>query len=42
MEPIRTFRAVLVDSGHGTGAQVSATANREIRYDGTELKVVFK
>jgi hypothetical protein len=42
MESVRTFRAVLVDSGHGTGAQVSAMADKEIHYDGTELKAVFK
>lgn len=42
METVRTFRIVLVDAEHGTGAQVSATADKEIRYDGTELRVVFK
>jgi alpha-D-xyloside xylohydrolase len=42
METARTFRAVLVDAGHGTGAQVSATADKEIRYNGAELQVVFK
>jgi alpha-D-xyloside xylohydrolase len=42
METVRTFRAILVDTGHGTGAQVPATADKEIRYDGTEVKIAFK
>ena len=38
----RTFRVVLVSEGHGAGAQVAATADREIVYDGKSVSVVLK
>jgi alpha-D-xyloside xylohydrolase len=38
----RTFRVLLVGPDHGTGAQVAATADREIQYDGQSVSVVLK
>jgi alpha-D-xyloside xylohydrolase len=35
----RKFRIVLVASGHGTGGDVAAKADKEIEYDGSEIKV---
>jgi alpha-D-xyloside xylohydrolase len=42
MLPVRDFRAILVDGKHGAGAQVSTVADKEIRYEGKELRVVVK
>ena len=38
----RTFRVVLVSEGHGAGAQIAATADREIAYDGQSVRVTVK
>jgi alpha-D-xyloside xylohydrolase len=35
----QTFRVILVGAGHGTGAQIAATADREIVYDGQSVSV---
>jgi alpha-D-xyloside xylohydrolase len=42
MQAVRDFRVILVDSKHGTGAQLAASANQEIRYHGREVRVVVK
>jgi alpha-D-xyloside xylohydrolase len=39
---VRNFHVVLVDGGHGAGAQIIASADKEIRYEGSELRVVMK
>ncbi len=35
----RTFRIVVVGSGHGIGGEVTGAADKEIAYDGAEVKV---
>ena len=35
----RVFRVVLVDSGHGVGEGITATADKEIMYEGKEIKI---
>jgi hypothetical protein len=39
---VRNFRVVLVDGGHGAGAQPAPFADKEIRYEDSELHVVMK
>jgi len=34
----RTFRIVVVRSGHGTGGEVTSDADKEITYEGTEIR----
>ena len=34
----RIFRVVLVNSGHGVGEEVTATADKEVMYDGKEIR----
>ncbi len=38
----RTFRVILVAPDHGVGPQVTATADREIAYDGRSVSVTLK
>jgi alpha-D-xyloside xylohydrolase len=38
----RRFRAVLVTSGQGTGAEMTASANAEIDYDGKEVQTTIR
>jgi alpha-D-xyloside xylohydrolase len=38
----RTFNIVLVGADHGTGIDVTATADKTIKYDGTETSVTLK
>ncbi|MGB9147004.1 MAG: TIM-barrel domain-containing protein [Acidobacteriaceae bacterium] len=38
----RTFRVILVGQDHGAGAEVSAAADREVKYDGQSVSVVVK
>jgi alpha-D-xyloside xylohydrolase len=38
----REFRVVLVASGHGTGVDVTSTANAEISYEGSEVHATIK
>jgi alpha-D-xyloside xylohydrolase len=35
----RAFRIVVVGSGHGIGGEVTGAADKEIAYDGAEVKV---
>ena len=35
----RIFRVVLVDGGHGVGEEVTATADKEVMYDGKEIRI---
>jgi alpha-D-xyloside xylohydrolase len=35
----RRFQIVLVGSAHGTGGELTSKADKEITYDGTEVKV---
>jgi alpha-D-xyloside xylohydrolase len=35
----RTFRVILVDSAHGIGDELTSKADKEITYDGEEIKV---
>jgi alpha-D-xyloside xylohydrolase len=35
----RTFRIVVVGSGHGIGGEVTSDADKKITYEGTEIKV---
>lgn len=35
----RIFRVVLVDSGHGVGEKVTATADKEVMYSGKEIRI---
>jgi len=37
----RTFRIVLVGSGHGTGGEVTEKADKEISYMGSAISVGF-
>ena len=39
MSKNRVFRVVVVGSGHGVGEAVSASADREIHYDGGKVQV---
>jgi alpha-D-xyloside xylohydrolase len=38
----RTFRIVLVGSGHGTGGEVTDKADKEITYSGSEISASFR
>ena len=38
----RKFRVVLVAGGHGTGVDVTSTANAEISYEGNEVHATIK
>jgi alpha-D-xyloside xylohydrolase len=38
----RRFRVVLVADGHGVGAEVTGSANAEVRYEGKEVKATIK
>jgi alpha-D-xyloside xylohydrolase len=38
----RRFRVVLVADGHGVGAEVTGSANAEVRYEGKEVKTTIK
>jgi alpha-D-xyloside xylohydrolase len=38
----RKFRVVLVSSGHGGGAEITASANAEIDYDGKEVQTAVR
>jgi alpha-D-xyloside xylohydrolase len=38
----RRFRVVLVAEGHGVGAEVTGSANAEVRYEGKEVKATIK
>jgi alpha-D-xyloside xylohydrolase len=38
----RTFRIVVVGNGHGVGGETTKDADREIAYDGTEIKVSLR
>ena len=38
----RKFRVVLVEGGHGTGVDVTGTANAEISYEGKEVHTTIK
>jgi alpha-D-xyloside xylohydrolase len=38
----RTFNVVLVGADHGTGVDVTATADKTIKYDGSETSVTLK
>jgi alpha-D-xyloside xylohydrolase len=42
LPPRRTFRVVLVSEGHGAGAQIAATADREIVYEGQRVNITLK
>lgn len=42
MPATRTFNIVLVGAGHGTGVDVTATADQTVKYDGSEVKVTAK
>ena len=42
MPPQRTFRVVLVGPDHGTGMQIAATADKEIRYTGQSVSLVLR
>jgi hypothetical protein len=35
----RPFRIVVVEGGHGIGGEMTGKADREIPYDGKEIKV---
>ena len=35
----RVFRVVLVGSGHGVGEQVTTTVDKEVTYDGKEIRI---
>jgi alpha-D-xyloside xylohydrolase len=39
MPAARTFRIILVDRGHGVGARMAEVADKEIHYEGRELRV---
>jgi hypothetical protein len=38
----RKFRVVLVADGHGVGAEVTGSANAEVRYEGKEVKATIR
>jgi alpha-D-xyloside xylohydrolase len=42
MPAVRDFRVILVDRGHGAGARMAAVADKEIRYEGRELRMNVK
>ena len=42
MQSTRIFRVILVDEKHGQGAQVASSFDKEIHYEGKELRVVLK
>jgi len=39
MQAVRDFRVILVDRGRGVGARMAEVADKEIHYEGSELRV---
>ena len=42
MPTSRTFNVVWVGANHGTGVEVTATADQSVKYDGSEVTVTAK